>query len=145
MEDNKTTSNSPKASHKKKLFEHWHMIAFFLILYDLATVTGSYFLALWLRFDCQFSEIPYEYLISWFKFAPIYAVISVIVFWRFHLYQSIWRFASFIELERISMASVLLGVIHSVGITVVFMRMPITYYIVGVTIQFLMTLCVRFG
>ena len=145
MEDNKTTANIPKASRKKKLFEHWHMIALFLILYDLATVTGSYFLALWLRFDCQFSEIPYEYLMSWLKFSPLFAVISVIVFWQFHLYRSIWRFASFIELERISMATALLGAIHTVGITVLYTRMPITYYIVGVAIQFLMTLFIRFA
>lgn len=64
--------------------EHWHKVALFLIIYDVAVVMGSYFLALWLRFDCRFSQIPDWYLTPWLKFAPIYGVISVIVFWRLH-------------------------------------------------------------
>ena len=35
---------------------------------------------------------------AWLTFSPIYAAVSVFVFWKAHLYQSIWRFASFIEL-----------------------------------------------
>ena len=114
--------NDSRKPHKKKLklFEHWQIIAMFLILYDLAVVVGAYFFALWLRFDCRFSVIPNEYLMAWLKFSPIYAVISVFVFWKTHLYQSIWRFASFIELKRIVLATLILGIIHTVAITVFF-------------------------
>ena len=127
------------------LFEHWHLIAVLLILYDLFVVVGSYFAALWLRFDCRFIGIPYEYLIAWLKFSPIYAVISILVFWKFHLYQSIWRFASFIELERVAISAVILGILHAVGISILFTRMPITYYVVGAAIQFLLILFIRFA
>ena len=72
-----------------------------LLLYDLAAVTVSYFFALWFRFDCQFTEIPEAYLMTWLKFAPIYGLIAIVVFSLFHLYQSIWKFASFVELRRI--------------------------------------------
>ena len=47
------------------------MIALFLIIYDLLVVTGSYFGALWLRFDCRFSEIPGEYLTAWLTWALV--------------------------------------------------------------------------
>ncbi len=143
----KVTSGTPKIPFYKKirLLEHWHMVALFLILYDLVVVTGSYFLALWLRFDCHFSEIPSEFFTAYLKFAPIYAVVSVAVFWKLHLYQSLWRFASFVELERIAISAIVLGVIHTVGITVLFKRMPVTYYIIGIALQFLLTLFVRFG
>ena len=128
-----------------RVFEHWHMVAVLLLLYDLAVAVGAYFLALWLRFDCRFSEIPQEYLLAWLNFSPIYAVVSVFVFWKAHLYQSIWRFASFVELERVAVSSVILGIVHAIGISVLFKRMPITYHIVGVTIQFLLILIVRFA
>ena len=128
-----------------RLFEHWHLIAALLILYDLLVVVGAYFVALWLRFDCRFMEIPHEYLMAWLNFSPIYAVISIFVFWKLHLYQSVWRFASFIELERVAIASVISGVLHAVGISVLFTRMPITYYIVGAAIQFLLILFIRFA
>lgn len=127
---------------QKKL---WHMVAVFLIIYDMTVVMGAYFLALWLRFDCHYSEIPYVYLNAWMKFSPIYAIVSVIVFSKMHLYRSIWRFASFIELERVAMSSVVLGIFHTVGITLLFTRMPITYYIVGFATQFLLVLSVRFA
>ena len=126
-------------------FEHWHMVAFFLILYDLAVVTGSYLVALWLRFDCQFSVIPLEYLMAWLKFSPIYAVVSIVVMWKLNLYKSIWRFASYIELERVFLASVVLAVFHGVVITLLFCPMPVTYYLVGAALQFILVLVIRFA
>ena len=139
--------NNPQTPRKKatKGFEHWHMVAVLLVLYDLAVVVGAYFVALWLRFDCRFSEIPHEFLMAWLKFSPIYAVVSVFVFWKAHLYQSIWRFASFVELEKVAICSAILGLLHTIGISVLFERMPITYYIVGVAIQFLLILFIRFA
>ena len=146
MKRNTTSNNSDMMQKRKgKLFEHWHLVTVFLLLFDLIAVTGSYFLALWFRFDCRFSEISPEYLQAWLKFAPIYAVVSVVVLWLLHLYQSIWRFASFVELERIAWASAILGVFHGVFITVLFQRMPVTYYIIGISLQFLMILSVRFA
>ena len=140
-------TNNPQTPRKKatKGFEHWHMVAVLLVLYDLAVVVGAYFIALWLRFDCRFSEIPHEFLMAWLKFSPIYAVVSVFVFWKAHLYQSIWRFASFVELEKVAICSAILGLLHTIGISVLFERMPITYYIVGVAIQFLLILFIRFA
>lgn len=128
-----------------KRIEHWHMVAAFLILYDLAAVVGAFFLALWLRFDCHFSEIPYGYLSAWMYFSPFYAVVSIFVFWKAHLYQSIWRFASFVELEKITLSSIILGLFHTIGITVLFKRMPVTYYVVGIAMQFLLIVFVRFA
>lgn len=141
-----TASDNSRASCKKTLglFERWHVVATFLILYDLVVVVGAYFVALWLRFDCHFTEIPQEYFTAWLKFSPIYAIVSIFVFWRLRLYQSIWKFAGFMELERVAIGSVLLGVVHTVGISVLFGRMPITYYIVGIAIQFVLTLLIRF-
>ena len=51
-----------KSTHKKttKVFEHWHIVAVLLMLYDVVVVIGAYCVALWLRFDCHFSEIPHD-------------------------------------------------------------------------------------
>ena len=148
----KHASATPITTQKKaaRFFEHWHLIAVFLILYDVVAATGSYFLALWLRFDCHFSGITQGYLYSWLIFSPIYAAITVLVFWKAHLYRSMWRFASYVELERITISSLLLGILHTVGITVTSElcmsgRMPITYYILGVIFQFLLTVFIRFA
>ncbi len=130
---------------KIKLFEKWRTVAVALCIYDMAAAAGAYFLALWLRFDCSFSGIPDNYLNAWLYFVPLYAVITVAVFWKLRLYQSIWRFASFVELERIALSILILGVSHTVLITLILQRMPITYYAFGIAIQFFLTVLVRFA
>ena len=130
---------------KKKTFENWKLCAAGLLLYDVAVAFASYFFALWLRFDFRFSEIPDTYMTAWLRFSPVYACVCVFVFWILRLYRSIWRFASFVELERITAASIVLGIFHGVTITFAFGRMPMTYYIVGPSVQFMLALAVRFA
>lgn len=130
---------------KQKSMKHWQLINIGLVLYDMLAVNAAYFLALWVRFDCQFSMIKEEYLDAWVTFAPIYTVLCILVFWRARLYHSIWRFASYSELLRVSAGSVITFLIHTVGITVFVKRMPISYYCIGAILQFCAVLGLRFA
>lgn len=125
--------------------EHWKVIALYLLIYDIVTINLSYFIGLWLRFDLQYSKIPSEYLMAFIKFAPFYTVFSIIVFYMMHMYNSLWRFASFNELTSIMMATVVTGTAHVVGITLFVRRMPIAYYVFGICAQFIFTTGIRFG
>ena len=130
---------------KKFHVEHWHVIAFMLNIYDALAVTMSYLAALWIRFDLQFSTITPVYLDAWKSFAPIYAVFCLLLFWKLRLYRTIWRYASFNELVRTIAASIICFVFHTVGITVLIRRMPISYYLMGPIIQFLLVIGIRFS
>ena len=130
---------------RKAKIQHWKVIAFYLVVYDIIAVNFSYFLGLWLRFDLQYSNIPREYLSAFLKFAPVYTVAVVVVFYILRLYNSLWRFASFNELNRIFAASVITTVIQIVGITALFVRMPFSYYVVGAATQFALITVVRFA
>lgn len=125
--------------------KHWQKIALLVAVYDLFVVNFSYFLALWLRFDCAFSEIPQHYLSVWLKFIPINSAVCVVTFYVLHLYRSMWRFASYNELKRVAMATIITSVVHIVGISVLFRRMPVSYYIVGCGLQFACVLGIRFA
>ena len=130
---------------KKFHVEHWHVIAFMLNIYDALAVTMSYLAALWIRFDLQFSTITPVFLDAWKSFAPIYAVFCLLLFWKLRLYRTIWRYASFNELVRTIAASMICFVFHTVGITVLIRRMPISYYLMGPIIQFLLVIGIRFS
>lgn len=130
---------------KKGKLEHWQIIAIYLAVYDAIAVNAAYFLALWIRFDCRYSEIPEMYLSSYLKFAPWYTIFSVVIFWLLRLYKSIWRFASYSEFVRVVSATVITGLFHTAAITLVVQRMPISYYMFGILIQFLLTAGVRFS
>lgn len=130
---------------KKGKLEHWQIIAMYLAVYDAIAVNAAYFLALWIRFDCRYSEIPEVYLSSYLKFAPWYTIFSVVIFWLLRLYKSIWRFASYSEFVRIVAATVITGLFHTAVITIAVRRMPVSYYMFGILIQFLLVAGVRFS
>lgn len=127
-----------------KKLEHWKVIAIYLIIYDMIAVNFSYFMALLVRFDFRYSSIPTDYFVAWRSFAPIYTIIILAVFGCMHLYNSVWRFASFHELIKITVATVITGVLHIVGITIFWGRMPASYYLIGIMLQFFLTVGVRF-
>lgn len=124
---------------------HWQNVAVLLVLYDLVTANLSYAIALWLRYDCKFSGIYRPYLSAWGKFTPIYAFFCLIIFWKTKLYKSIWRFASYTELLYVIQASVITGIFHTAAITLLFQRMPISYYIIGTIMQFIFMVGIRFS
>ncbi|MBR1749254.1 MAG: polysaccharide biosynthesis protein [Ruminococcus sp.] len=116
-----------------------------LAVYDAVAVSLAYFFALWLRFDCRYSLIPRNYYSNWLKFAPIYIVFSLCCFYFLRLYRSMWRFASYSELIRTAVSSVITAAFHAVGITVIFGRMPVSYYVIGAIVQFGLVLSIRFA
>ncbi len=126
-------------------FEHWHVVALLLIIYDTVVVNVSYFAALWLRFDCKFSAIPPDLLNAWLKFTPVYTVFCVALFWFLRMYKSIWRFASYSELIR-TIAATLISTAFQVAGTLIFIRqMPASYYCIGMTLQFIFMVGIRFS
>jgi len=130
---------------KRPLIEHWQIVAVFLALYDFAAMCLSYFLALWIRYDGLFSNIPVVYRNAWRMFVPAYAMVGLVIFIIFRLYNSVWRFASFTELIRVFLASSLASALHAWGITVLIYRMPMSYYLAGALIQFLLVAGIRFS
>ena len=133
-------------SKKKKFrFEHWQVVTAYLVVYDIAAIVFSYFAALWIRFDLHFDAIPKDYLVAYFKFIPFYCIVCILLFWRLRLYKSIWRFASYSELLRITLATVIAFVIHVSGMSIFIMRIPVSYYIMGISLQFFLTLAIRFA
>ena len=146
MKEDTVKNLDKKATNKNRpLLEHWQMISVWLVIYDVISIAASYFLALWIRFDCQFSKIPDQYMKGYLGFIAIAVVFSVIVLWKLNLYHSLWRFASDRELINCATATLVSFVFHSVGITVLSGAMPMSYYVFGVVIQFCATVGIRFS
>ena len=124
---------------------HWRFIAVMLMVYDVIAIHLSYFFALWFRFDLVFSQIPEDYLHSYYYIITAYSVVSVVIFWFFRMYRGMWRYASHVEFIRTFAGSVTASVLHSVCITLIFMRMPASYYIWGAILQFGFLVVPRFA
>lgn len=129
----------------RKKLEHWQVVTLLLMAYDFLAVVMGYFVALWIRFDCQFSEIEPSYFRTYSTTILFYAVFCIVVFYALRLYKSIWRFASYAELLRMVLATVVTGAAYVALVTVTMQRMPVSYYIFGILIQFVLTLGIRFS
>ena len=126
-------------------FEHWKLISLYLVIYDIFAVNVSYLAALFFRFDMHISSIPPEYMHAFIKFAPIYTIFSLFVFHILRLYNSLWQFASFDELNRIIISSIFTTLFQVSFMTILMMRMPISYYVFGAFLQFAMIVGIRFS
>lgn len=126
-------------------FEHWKLISLYLVIYDIFAVNVSYLAALFFRFDMHISSIPPEYLNAFIKFAPIYTIFSLFVFHVLRLYNSLWQFASFDELNRIIISSIFTTLFQAAFMTILMIRMPISYYVFGALLQFAMIVGIRFS
>lgn len=128
----------------KRKIEHWQVVRLLLMVYDFIAVIVSFGIALWLRFDCKVTSVEPQYLTTYTKTIIIYALFCLVVFWFLRLYKSIWRFASYSELMRVILATVVTGVIYTGSLLVFNLHMPVSYYVIGITVQFIATLGIRF-
>ena len=141
----RSTQEHNKTQAKGRRFEHWQIISIPLMLYDFVAVCGAYFLALFLRFDCVYSAIQARYMIPYKRFILPYAAFCILLFVAMKLYNSVWRYASYTELNRTLAGSMIASAIHTVLITVLFRRMPVSYYLMGAFFQCALLIIARFA
>lgn len=134
-----------KTKRFKWSLARWQQIVLYLMAYDIVAINAAYFVALFLRFDLQYSSIPTEYLAAYLSFAPIYTIFCLATFWKSKLYKSLWQYASVNEATWVIIASAVTALFQIVGITILFKRMPISYYVFGALFQFFAISFIRFA
>lgn len=125
--------------------EHWQVVAIFMAVYDFVAVCAAYFIALLIRFDGIYSRIETKYVVAFNPFILPCAAVSVIIFILFRMYSGLWRYASFSELVRTVLGSVTASILHTIVITVLLERMPLSYYLVGAGLQGIFLVAIRFS
>ena len=129
----------------RRKLEHWQIISIFLAIYDFLAICAAYFLALWLRFDGVYSEIPRDFLDPYLAFILPYAAGALVCFYFLRMYNSMWRFSGSADFVRVFGVSFVVSLLHAALITVCFGRMPVSYYVLGAGFQFVFLAIPRFG
>jgi len=138
-------SNKDRVQQFKDVDNSWILRAFIIAFFDVCAIFISYFVALWMRYDFIISRIPSGYIDGYRTLTWMYAVIAVTVFYMFRLYHSIWRFASVNELARMVIANIVLAVLIVLISELCNIRMPVSFYLVGFMLSFIITTGVRFS
>ena len=119
--------------------------AFIIAAVDVLSICIAFFAALWLRFDFQFNAIEEQYLLTYIRVILPWCAISIVTFSLFGLYNSIWSFVSTDELMRVLESYGVLSIVAFVLTHVLDIRMPKSFYVMGLTVSGLFTLAIRFG
>ena len=74
------------------------------VIYDVASVLAASFLAISMRYEFEYDLIPGYFLETIVRFLPFNIVFTIIIFYIFRLYHSLWAFAGESELQNVIVA-----------------------------------------
>lgn len=87
-----------------------------LIIYDIAAVALTSFLAIAMRYEFVLMDIPKHFMTPIIRFLPINIILTLVIFYIFRLYNSLWAFASETELQNLVSACVISTIVDGVGL-----------------------------
>lgn len=136
-----TGEKAKNAVHDTQL---WVRVAM-LLVFDVLAVYVSGFLALAIRFELNFSKIETACIESVYDYIVINILCTVIIFYLFRLYTSLWKYASVQELCNVVFAVVISGAVQFIGMHIMESRVPRSYYILYVLLLLIFEICIRFS
>lgn len=123
----------------------WQIRMLLLVMLDIIVVNVSSFLALWVRFEFEFSAIDRQFLESIYRFAPINMVCTVLIFYVFRLYKSLWKYASVNELVNAGAAVFFSVIINTLLMKTTGYEVPRSYPILYMLFLFVFVIGIRFS
>lgn len=134
-----------KIKRKFNMALMWPQQAMIILFVDIMIIAVSYFMALWMRFDFVFSNIPEAYLEGYIWAMPYWCVTTAVVFYIFRLYHSLWHFVSIAELNQMIFAYLVLIPCYFAGGWFMKLHMPKAWYMAGYVLAFLLHTALRFS
>ncbi len=87
-----------------------------LIIYDVLSIVAASYLAILMRYEFNLDLIPTEFMVPITEFLGINIVLTLVIFYFFRLYHSLWAYAGETELQNLVMACVGSGIFNAVGL-----------------------------
>lgn len=116
-----------------------------LVLLDFVIIQVSTIGALWVRCDFHFSEIDPMFIESLFSYWWINIVCTIIIFGMFHMYTSLWRFASVVELVYTVGAVLVATIAQVIGMKWMNLPVPRSYPFLYAFLLLVLTVGFRFS
>lgn len=118
---------------------------FFVLICDVVMIMIASAMGLLLRFDLSPSKVDIEFIEAVWGYFPINLVLTLLFFYIFRLYHSIWRYAGIIEMENVFAATVIASLAQFIGMQLLHVHVPRSYYFLYGGTLFLLTLGDRFA
>lgn len=122
----------------------WKVRVIFLLLLDIIVMGVASFLALLVRYEFVFSDIDSAFLQSIFSYMPVNVALTIGIFYVFHLYTSLWKYASVNELVNSVFAVIISGILNSCIMYVAGVKAPRSYPILYTMFLAIFVIGIRF-
>jgi len=119
-----------------------------LVIYDIISIVASSVLALLIRYEFSYGVIPSQFRTPIERFLPINVVVTILLFYIFRLYSSLWAYAGEAELQSIVVSCFLSGLVNLVGLQIFkegTLAVPKSYYFLYVFILIAFMFVSRFS
>lgn len=116
-----------------------------LLISDMFSIIIASYGALYWRFEFSFSDQFTEYAEYATTLLPFNILFTVIIFYFFKLYKSVWRYASANELINISAACIICFFLQIVLVSFLPFSMPRSYYPMYAFLLAILVCCTRFS
>ena len=101
-----------------------------LVIYDILAIFLAEIFSIWTRFDFSLkSEQGIPFLETALQYFWVNMIVTIVIFFIMHLYNSLWEYASVQELLNVVIACLLSAAIQSLGMHMFQWNMPRSYYI----------------
>lgn len=120
--------------------QHWAV----LFVYDILTIWLFSIASLWIRFDFSFGSINPVYLGSVKKYIIINMILTILIFHLFRLYTKLWRYAVMRDAVSIMLAVAISSAVQCLGMTILSLEIPRSYFIIYTLLFLLSTIISRF-
>lgn len=119
-----------------------------VLFYDIVMIQIASFLALWVRYDFQFSAINPDFMWNLIQYTPINTIITIAVFMFFNMYDSIWSYVGMDEAVNGICACTISVVLQATGMKLVYWNLeravPYSFYVMYPFLLMMTTIGGRF-
>ena len=130
---------------KSSIFKSYKFRMCIFILLDILAVAFNMFAALVVRFEFRITDIPAEYLNSVAHYFVFNVITTLIITWALKLYHSVWTYAGAYEVRLILTSNVLTTAFMALGMDILEMKVPRSYYIFYFLFNVATTIVTRFA
>ena len=102
-----------------------------LMAIDICAICLSSFMGLFVRFDMNVGKIPPEYSQAAMHYLPFYILATLLIFFLFRMYSTMWSVAGIREVAHIIGACGLATLLQVAGMMFLEHRMPRSYFLIS--------------
>lgn len=110
---------------------------FFFVVLDIVFISIASGMGLLLRFDFKYNNISRIYIEAMWDYLPFYIIGTILVFYLFRMYHTLWVYAGMNELKNLTLACAFATLLQTTGMELMHLDVPRSFYFLSGGVLFM--------